>query len=499
MPKYLTKDKPEQITLEKRPVWAFQMDIALFAWCDKAQSKLFYERETVPYHFGWYANPADPTQVISLADQEEEKEFERFVLKKLSRDPYYYERVGERFLSAFEQLEQFVFFLAKETRQGNLGNYSFPQLKDLFSRYQNLALPVNLAYDFPFYFTRFATEGVVRRVSEEEFTTLSTYALRTLVGKEKRFRLETATALKERGVKKYTSKDKALAQILENYLLLYGFRSEKLKLTSDFSKVFPVILGDKDPKGELKKFKKEVQREQEEVAKIVKKYRNKETLRWIFWMRELLSFRNTETEYLWRHDFLLSKFLTLLAKEIGIKLDDFQYVGFFEVGEAFERKRNLAKLVAERKKKGVTITYKKGEVVTQTGLDRDDEELLGAVTDFQRRELEKRSKKVVRGTTAYPGEAKGEVLIVSNPSEVKPPQKPFILVAPNTDPNFTPLIERCLAIVTDEGGILSHAAIVSRELKKPTVIGTKFATQILKSGDLVEVDAEKGVVRKLEK
>lgn len=53
------------------------------------------------------------------------------------------------------------------------------------------------------------------------------------------------------------------------------------------------------------------------------------------------------------------------------------------------------------------------------------------------------------------------------------------------------------AIVTDAGGILSHAAIVSRELKKPCIIGTQTATKAFKDGDLVEVDAVKGIVRKI--
>jgi pyruvate,water dikinase len=49
--------------------------------------------------------------------------------------------------------------------------------------------------------------------------------------------------------------------------------------------------------------------------------------------------------------------------------------------------------------------------------------------------------------------------------------------------------------VTDEGGVTCHAAIVAREMKKPCIIGTKIATKVLKDGDLVEVDANKGVVK----
>ncbi len=58
-------------------------------------------------------------------------------------------------------------------------------------------------------------------------------------------------------------------------------------------------------------------------------------------------------------------------------------------------------------------------------------------------------------------------------------------------------LKRAAAFVTDEGGITCHAAIVAREMKKTCIIGTKIATKVLKDGDLVEVDAKKGIVRKL--
>ena len=75
--------------------------------------------------------------------------------------------------------------------------------------------------------------------------------------------------------------------------------------------------------------------------------------------------------------------------------------------------------------------------------------------------------------------------------------KNSILVTSMTHPYDIALVKKCVAIVTDEGGILSHAAIVARELKKPCIIGTKIATQVLQDGDRVEVNAIKGIVRKL--
>jgi pyruvate,water dikinase len=69
-----------------------------------------------------------------------------------------------------------------------------------------------------------------------------------------------------------------------------------------------------------------------------------------------------------------------------------------------------------------------------------------------------------------------------------------ILVSMMTRPEFVPLMKIAAGIVTDEGGLTCHAAIVSRELKKPCVVGTQKATSILKDGDLVELDADRGIV-----
>jgi len=68
-----------------------------------------------------------------------------------------------------------------------------------------------------------------------------------------------------------------------------------------------------------------------------------------------------------------------------------------------------------------------------------------------------------------------------------------------TRPEYTGIMKKAKAIVTDEGGITCHAAIVAREMKKPCIIGTKVATQVLHDGDLVEVDADRGVVKILKR
>lgn len=102
-----------------------------------------------------------------------------------------------------------------------------------------------------------------------------------------------------------------------------------------------------------------------------------------------------------------------------------------------------------------------------------------------------------KGMVACKGHAKGTVKVFLVPEELSKMKEGDVLVTTMTTPDFVPLMHKASAIVTDIGGLLSHAAIISREMGKPCVIGTEIATQVLKDGDQVEVDAEKGIVRKL--
>ncbi|OGH72174.1 MAG: hypothetical protein A2921_00940 [Candidatus Magasanikbacteria bacterium RIFCSPLOWO2_01_FULL_43_20b] len=105
--------------------------------------------------------------------------------------------------------------------------------------------------------------------------------------------------------------------------------------------------------------------------------------------------------------------------------------------------------------------------------------------------------KELKGETACAGYVKGKVKIIIRAEDMKKMNDGDILVSIATDPDIVPAMKRAAAIVTEQGGVTSHAAIVSRELNIPCVIGTKIATKVLKDGDEVEVDANNGVVTKL--
>ncbi len=103
------------------------------------------------------------------------------------------------------------------------------------------------------------------------------------------------------------------------------------------------------------------------------------------------------------------------------------------------------------------------------------------------------------GEVAYKGKVSGRVKLILSLKNINKVEDGDVLVSTMTLPDFFPAIKKAVAIITDEGGLLSHAAIIARELKKPCIIGAKIAVQVLKDGDLVEVDADNGIVKILKR
>ena len=101
---------------------------------------------------------------------------------------------------------------------------------------------------------------------------------------------------------------------------------------------------------------------------------------------------------------------------------------------------------------------------------------------------------ILTGAPASPGIGTGPVKILKSPKEIGKIEKGDVLVAPMTSPDYVPAMKKANAIITDQGGQTSHAAIVSRELGIPCVVGTQMATHELKDGMIVTVDGETGQI-----
>lgn len=194
-----------------------------------------------------------------------------------------------------------------------------------------------------------------------------------------------------------------------------------------------------------------------------------------------------EPVFKWVED-LIGEIAAQVSAETGISADLVLCSTKAEI-LAYWKGGNLADAatLAERKKYAATL-YFTGEKAFYVG---DDARVIEEGMVPKQKQVDQNT---LKGTTAYPGKARGVVRIILDPRKGDHFKDGDILVAGMTRPEYLALMQKAGAFVTDSGGILSHAAIVARELKKPCVIGTQVATKKLKEGDVVEVDAEKGLV-----
>jgi len=105
----------------------------------------------------------------------------------------------------------------------------------------------------------------------------------------------------------------------------------------------------------------------------------------------------------------------------------------------------------------------------------------------------------VKGSVACRGRVIGKAKLLFEEDDMVKINKGDIIVSPMTRPHFVPVMKKAAGIVTDFGGILCHAALISREFGIPCIVGTNDATKIFSDGDLIELDAYEGIARKISK
>ncbi|MBS3128429.1 hypothetical protein J4410_04755 [Candidatus Woesearchaeota archaeon] len=103
------------------------------------------------------------------------------------------------------------------------------------------------------------------------------------------------------------------------------------------------------------------------------------------------------------------------------------------------------------------------------------------------------------GSTASPGNMQGIAKVIYTNKDLHKIKKGDIVITTMTRQDFIPYLREVCALVTDEGGIGSHAAIIAREIGLPCIVGIKFGTQVIKDGDLIALDTEKGIVNILKR
>ena len=193
---------------------------------------------------------------------------------------------------------------------------------------------------------------------------------------------------------------------------------------------------------------------------------------------------------LYQHLFFL--IATRIKRMLKISYKDLTLYSFQEIEQLVKENKVIPKIQLYKRKKYRVMAQINGKINFLYG-----KELFETVKAIIPKPYYDKIK-TITGNIACKGVVRGEVMVIKGIRDAEKMKEGSILVAPNTNPELTMIMRKAAAIITDWGGVTSHAAIISREFGIPCIVGTDIATQVLKDGDLVEVNANKGVVNILE-
>ncbi|MFH1308255.1 MAG: PEP-utilizing enzyme [archaeon] len=220
---------------------------------------------------------------------------------------------------------------------------------------------------------------------------------------------------------------------------------------------------------------------------------NQDEKKLVHYIQEIINIRDSRKDPISKGITIQFRVAQKMFNEAGLEKDLIYYYNFEELIQGISYLKENKNYIKKRLKGYSIIAYYNGQIEEEYNTFDTIKQQIDRI--YLSQEKQKSSDKLITGQSAYPGKVQGIVRIVRDPFKATDFKQGTILVTGMTRPEFAPLMRFAGAIITDEGGVTCHAAIVSRELKIPCIVGTKIASQILKTGDLVEIDADKGIVR----
>lgn len=287
--------------------------------------------------------------------------------------------------------------------------------------------------------------------------------------------------------KKYGFKDKRFSKLLkdfqQNYFWMYNNYYETKVLQEE-----EIIL---DIKKRLERtkfdFKKNLDLKKEK-EKLIKKYKIDLDTQKIIEISDKFTFlQDLRKKWIMIYAHYLEKVLAEIGSRVKVSLHDMRYTMPSEIGEILKGK----KFDLQSRQENCMIVFQSGALEGEVYIsDRAKSE----ENKYFHASSQEKDLAILKGNVACSGKAIGPVKVLMNPNEIYKVNHGDVLVTSMTSPDFMPAMRKCVAIITNEGGLTCHAAVIARELNIPCIIGTKVATKVLKDGDLVEVDGDRGIV-----
>ena len=187
----------------------------------------------------------------------------------------------------------------------------------------------------------------------------------------------------------------------------------------------------------------------------------------------------------------LYKYAEKTAKQFNLNSEELKFYSYKEILDLYDTNRTVPIKIIKERQHSYVLYCVNSEIIV---LDNEQKKIV--IENFKESSVDKITE--FKGIIASKGIVRGKVrVIIANyqnnyrdfQSKVNAMQKGEILVTETTSPEFVPAMKKAAGIITNQGGLGSHAAIVSREFRIPCIVGTSRATEILKTGDSIELDA----------
>ncbi|MBI5035921.1 hypothetical protein HZC09_01130 [Candidatus Micrarchaeota archaeon] len=304
--------------------------------------------------------------------------------------------------------------------------------------------------------------------------------------------MELAIKVKEENLSEQ-SINELLQKHAENFcwLAVYDFDEEPWKVEHFGERLKTLCYKNtKELKQEILETEKQYLHNHEEFEKVLKKIKDPTLKNLALTGHAFAYLKDARDDYRREGNYLAEPLFAETARRAGltqkeaIQLTSREIINFLRTGHV-DRARVRERL------NGFTVTMQCSRLHVYSG----EEAKQKAEEQLQRTSSEKRG--VVKGIPGALGTARGPACIIRHKLLLHKVKPGDILISNTTMPDYVPAMKKAKAVVTDEGGITCHAAIVCRELKIPCVVGTQTATKEFEDGDLVEVDAEHGIVKKI--
>lgn len=243
---------------------------------------------------------------------------------------------------------------------------------------------------------------------------------------------------------------------------------------------------------QIKTFNKSSIQKQISFDQVIKDLKNSEKdLEYLLMAKRFIYIKDARDDFRRESVYYAGNLYKELARRMNLSKDDTSYLQEKEIID-FLSGNNISKEKIKERKKGFVVYLDENKKLVCLEGNVVEKLLLMFNIPIVKEEI-----KELTGMVASQGAAKGKVVIVKGIKDLNKVNEGDILVAVTTHPDYVAAMRKAAAIVTNEGGITSHAAIVAREFGIPCVVGTRHATSIFSDGDMVEVDSIKGIIKRI--